>query len=154
MTSDEKVEQRIRIKFCVELGKTPTETKKLLESTNKGSGVSRALVYRWHKRYFEGRSSPYEDVRPERPSVIDETVTLTAQNAIHTDGCSTVRDIALRCGIGVATAHRLLTENINLIRLCARWIPRLLSPEDQNRTVEASRAFLKKWRTGSQSFID
>lgn len=141
MTSEEKVEQRIRIKFCVELGKTPMETKKLLETTSKGSGVSRALVYRWHKRYSEGRSTPYDDVKPGRPSVIDENVTSTVQNAIRKDGRSTVRDIALLCDIGVATAHKILTEKLNLVRLCARWVPRLLTLEDQNRRVAASRAF-------------
>lgn len=154
MTSEEKVEQRIRIKFCVELGKTPMETKKLLETTSKGSGVSRALVYRWHKRYSEGRSTPYDDVKPGRPSVIDENVTSTVQNAIRKDGRSTVRDIALLCDIGVATAHKILTEKLNLVRLCARWVPRLLTLEDQNRRVAASRAFLKKWRAGGENFLD
>ena len=115
MTSEEKAEQRIKIKFCVELGKTPMETKKLLETTGRGSDVSRALVYRLHKRFTEGRTTPYDDLKPGRPSVIDSKVTSQVQNLITQDGRSTVRDVALLCDIGVATAHRILTEELNMV---------------------------------------
>ena len=71
MTSEEKAEQLIKIKFCVELGKTPMETKTILKTTGRGSDVSRALVYRWYKRFTEGRTTPYDDLKPGRPSVID-----------------------------------------------------------------------------------
>ena len=48
---EDKVEERTYIFFCVELGKSPMETKQLLEKTQSGSSVSRALVYRWHRRF-------------------------------------------------------------------------------------------------------
>jgi len=44
--------------FCVEPGKQPIETKQLLEKTQSGNSVSRALVYRWHRRFSEDSSAP------------------------------------------------------------------------------------------------
>ena len=52
MSLEIKAKQQSFIKFCVELGKTPVEIKKMVEMTQNGSGVSRALVYRWHRRFF------------------------------------------------------------------------------------------------------
>ena len=57
MNSDVKAAQRSYIKFCVELGKTPIETKNMLKQTKSGSQVSRALVYRWHKRFTDDKST-------------------------------------------------------------------------------------------------
>ena len=59
MIFEVKAEQRSFIKFCVELGKTPVETKKMLEMTQSGSSVSRALVYRWHRRFTDDPVTPY-----------------------------------------------------------------------------------------------
>lgn len=57
MVTPSKEEQRAFIKFCVNLGKTPTETKQLLEQANNGRTVSRPLVFRWHKEFRDGRKS-------------------------------------------------------------------------------------------------
>lgn len=40
METPSKEEQRVFIKFCVNLGKTPTETKQLLEQANNGRTAS------------------------------------------------------------------------------------------------------------------
>lgn len=52
MKTDVKAEQQSCIKFCVELGRTPVQTKNTLKQTQCGKNVSRALVYRWHKLFL------------------------------------------------------------------------------------------------------
>ena len=42
----------------VEIVKSLMETKQLLEKTQSGNSVSRALVYRWHRRFIEDSSAP------------------------------------------------------------------------------------------------
>lgn len=39
-------------------------------------------------------------------------------------------------------------------RLCARWVPRLLTENDQQRRVAASKTFLKRWKAGGERFLD
>lgn len=120
MTSEIKAEQRSYIKFCVELGKTPAETKKLLEVTKSGSTVSRSLVYRWHKRFSEGRSSDDDEKHTGRRTIIDENLTLRVRHAILEDRRRTVREIGVICDMGKTTAHKVLTEQLNMERVCAR----------------------------------
>ena len=47
----DRVEHHTYINVCVELGKSLLEIKQLLEKTQRGSSVSKALVYRWHSRF-------------------------------------------------------------------------------------------------------
>lgn len=154
MENDVKAEQRSYIKFCVELGKTPMETKKMLEMTQSGRNVSRALVYRWHRRLSLDSSTPYTSKGAGRPTIIDESLTSDVTNALQKDARMTVRDIACSFDIGTATAHKILTEKLNMERVCARWVPRLLTDIDQQRRVSASRAFLKRWRAGGDRFLE
>ena len=67
-TLAEKVEQRTVIKFCVDIGKTPTETHKFLKQSEKHSKVSCSLIFKWHKRFVDGRDSLADDEREGRPS--------------------------------------------------------------------------------------
>ena len=59
MSFEIKVEQRYFIQFCVELGKTSIETKKILEMTQSGSDVSWVLDFGWHRRFTDDPLSPY-----------------------------------------------------------------------------------------------
>ena len=74
MASSERTEMRTIIKFCNDLGKTPTETYKMIRKTRGDSGVSRALVFKWHKRFSEGRDNLQDDKRPGRPTSIMSTL--------------------------------------------------------------------------------
>jgi hypothetical protein len=47
----QKVEQRAVIKFCVDIGKAPTDTHKFLKQSEKHSKVSRSLIFKWHVSY-------------------------------------------------------------------------------------------------------
>ena len=53
------IEQRINIKFCVKLGKTATETLKMLRDVYGASSMSRTRVFEWHKRFVEGGEDKY-----------------------------------------------------------------------------------------------
>jgi len=71
------------IKFCVNLGKTPTETKQLLEQANNGRHVSRQLVVRCHKEFRDGRKSAIDKKRRGRPSVIDDKLKRASVRPSH-----------------------------------------------------------------------
>ena len=64
-------ETRAIIKFCVDLGKTPTETMKMMKDANRSSNVSRSLVFKWHKRFSEGRESLQDDTGRGRKRIVN-----------------------------------------------------------------------------------
>ena len=91
-------EQRIDLKFLVRLGKTPTETLNLLNQVCGDNAMSR--VFKWHKRFKEGREELEEDPRSGRPSASrnDKNIELLRQK-VRGDLRLTVRMIANELGI-------------------------------------------------------
>ena len=60
------IEQRINIKVCVKLGKTATETLKMLRDVYGDSSMFRTRVFEWHKRFVEGREDVEDDTKSGR----------------------------------------------------------------------------------------
>ena len=51
------VETRVTINFSVKLGMTPTQTYGKMTAANMNYKVSRRLIFKWHKRFRDGRES-------------------------------------------------------------------------------------------------
>ena len=45
------------IKFCYDLGKTPTQTLKMIEQTKREPFLSRELVFKWHCIFADSQDS-------------------------------------------------------------------------------------------------
>ena len=53
-----------------------------------------------------------------------------------------VRELADMVGISKSAVHRILTENLDMRKLCARQMPRLLTMEQKQRREDASIEYL------------
>ena len=146
-------EQRAVIKFCVNLGKSPTETKQMIDMAGDGAHVSRSMVFKWHKRFRDGRESIDDDERPGRPTEIGDAIIDDIRHAVQEDGRITVREISELFDLSTSTVHTILTENLKLERLSARWVPRLLKEDEMKERVRASNAFLRRWRKEGDEFL-
>ena len=95
----------------------------MLQMTQSGSSVSRALVYRWHRCFTDDPSTLYGANGGGRPKSVAESLKSEVFNALREDTRLNIRDIAVQFDIGYATAHS------------AHWIPRLLTYNDRQRRV-------------------
>ena len=63
----EEQEQRVCIKFCVKLGRNVEETFEMLRTAFVVQCLSCARIFKWHKRFKEGRDSVDDNPRSGRP---------------------------------------------------------------------------------------
>ena len=155
ITFSNKVEQRAVIKFCVDIGKTPTETHKFIKQSVTHSNVSRSLVFKWHMRFSDGRGSLIDDKREGRLSFkTSDVVKNEVRDVIDGDRRLTVREVANKCIISKTTVHEILVQELHMNRICARWVPRMLSEENMTNRTEASRQFLRKFSQSGIGFLD
>ncbi|CAG2240625.1 unnamed protein product [Mytilus edulis] len=118
----------------------------------KNANVSRSLVFKWHKRFGDGRDNLEDDEREGRPSFRkSETIKDEVLNVINSDRRLTVREVADKCDISKTTAHHILANDLNMNRVCARWVPRLLTAEFYKR-MELSNQFIKNVSRGGIRF--
>ena len=60
---EDTLEERYAIKFCFKLGKNATEMYGMLQTAFQPSCMNRASVFKWHKRFKEGREYVRDDER-------------------------------------------------------------------------------------------
>ena len=63
-------------------------------------------------------------------------------NVIESDRRKTVREVAVSAGCNKSTAQLVLTEDLGLSHVSARWVLRLLSEEEKSARFDASIRFL------------
>jgi transposase len=65
--SDENLEQRISIKFCVQFGKSVSETLALLTVAYGEYVVKKSSVSEWQRRFMEGQEDLQDNPRSGQP---------------------------------------------------------------------------------------
>ena len=89
-TSTFRTEQRAVIKHCASMGMTPTDTFKFVQSDKSKPSCSRALVFRWHKRFTEGVDDIGNMKRSGRPKVTMDKVVRLVRETLNEDRRRTV----------------------------------------------------------------
>ena len=120
------IEQRINIKFCVKLGKTATETLKMLRDVYGDSSMSRTRVFELHKRFVEGREDVEDDPKSGRPctSTTDTNIKKVRQ-LLRSDRRLTIRVIANEVEIDKETVRTILVDISGMRKVCAKMVPKL-----------------------------
>ena len=124
------------IKFCANLGKSATETLTMIQQTFGDQSLSRGRVFQWHARFKTGRTSVDDDEYTGRPSSCTTPETVTRiQDLVHQDRRRTIQDIAEEVGISYGTCQRVLTEELGMHRVTAKFVPRILTAEQKQLRV-------------------
>ena len=133
-------EQRWAIKFCTKLDKTAAETHELLKQAYEEFALSYVQVTRWMKKFKGGQEGVDDDPRSGRPSTSqsDENVT-RVRELLNADRRMTVRLLADTLDIPKTVVHRIVTEELNMRKVCAKLVPKLLSDKQKaDRVLIAS----------------
>lgn len=147
-------EQRYSVKFCVLMGKSRSETLSMIQSTYGTAAMSRTRIYEWYNTFKDDPTCEPTDLpRTGRPSV-KAGKAHEIEALLRSDRRLTVRDIALKTGLGSASVHDIIINELNMTKVCARWVPRLLTSQQKLQRVADSRAFLKQYRQLGDRFLE
>jgi len=124
----EKMEQRICIKFCFKNG---IKCSTVLEMLNVAFGefsMNKTSVYKWYKRFQEGREDVEDDERPGRPSTstIDDNVEKVKKMIIDNRRII-IREVADDVGISFGSCQAIFSNVLGMKRVAAKFVPKLLN---------------------------
>ena len=118
------------IDFFFHLGKTGAETYEMLQAPFGESCLSLSKTFEWYSPFKSGRRSFEDDPCPGRPSTshTEETVA-RVRKIIRADRRLTIREVAEEVRIAFGTCQKILTEDLQMRRVTAKFVPRLLTAE-------------------------
>ena len=112
------------------------------------SNISQATVYRWYKHFNSGNFDVNDEHRSGRPrsGITPENISAVL-NCINEDARYTLEDLARIVGISTATVHRILTKHIKVSKVCARWVPHILTDAQKAQRLQSAKLLLKKYKS-------
>ena len=143
-----ELEQRTNIKYHVKLGKSGNEIREMLVQVYGDNAMKKTTVYKWVKRFSEGRESVTDEERSGRPATsrTEENVAKIHQ-IVRENRQLTVRSIAEQVNIDTETVRKILTEDPD-IRCVQKWSQR---SSKKNKSKEKSHFAKTFWR-GKMTF--
>ena len=126
--------------------------------------MSRTRVYEWFKRFQDGRQNVQSDERSGRP-VTSKTETNIAdvRSAVRENRRIIVRELSEDLHVSYGSVQSILTEDLGMRRVSAKFVPKLLSADEKENCLSAAQDlldyaendenFLKTVVTGDESWF-
>ena len=131
----DKISEKAVFQYLHKKGLTPKDIHNDMVATLGKDAPSYATVKRYVVEFKHGRQSLEDDPRPGRPvTVATPEMVNKVHDIVMTDRRVTERYIASTVGISQERVHSILTEDLEMRKLLARWVPRLLTV-DQKHTM-------------------
>lgn len=87
-------------------------------------------------------------------SAVCSSIKDSVKDMINCDRRTTVRAIANELFVSVSTVHGILTKELGMSKVSARWVPRLLKDNKKDCRVRCSQAFLSRFDAEGDEFLD
>jgi len=99
-------------------------------------GYSSPSVKNWFNEFQRGRTSVFDEPRPGAPKTATaEDNVRKIHDLVLADRRLNIREIAETVGMSKDRVGHILREMLVMRKLAARWVPRLLTPDNFSETV-------------------
>jgi len=125
-------EQRVAVKFCLKASLSVTETLILVQKAYGNKALNRSNVFRWYSWFWDGRELVEDDQKGGLPKSTRTGVNIAAVADLVKNGHQiTSSMIAESLNIPNTVVLRILKEDLGKRKLCARFVPHSLTPEQR-----------------------
>jgi len=107
--------------------------------------MKETAVCKWVKHFSDGRESVTDEERSGQPatSKTEENIVKIPQ-IVRENRQLTVRSIAEQLNIDIETVRKILTEDLDMRKVCAKMVPKGLNEEQKQRRVTICRDLLER----------
>ena len=129
-------------------GKQQQKLSRCFESLFKEEALSQARVYEWFSRFKRGDMSLEDQPRSGRPSTsrTDENIK-KIHDVIMFDCHRTIDELEALTGVSWSSCQRILTEELHMKRVAAKFVPRLLLEDQRANRLDVCREMKDQLKT-------
>ena len=142
------------IRFLKAKGEGPAEILKQIVAVY-GSVMDRQNVTEWCSEFSEGRTDVHDELRSGRPSLISEDFLQEFEGKIPANRRVTKRVTSHHYrSVFETTIHEAVTEKLGYRKLCARWVPKMLTEDHKTKRMGFALHFLTRYAQEGDDFLD
>lgn len=143
-TMMKKIEHRAVIKFLTKQGKSQKIIHEEMVAVYQDCAPSLSTVQKWSSEFKRGRESIEDDPRSGGPvSGTTEENVKKVEKLVLEDARIKIKMLADMTHLSVGTIHAILHDHLNLSKVSARWVPRMLTAPQKQVRVECCKEFLE-----------
>ena len=107
--------------------------------------MSSSLVLRWVRLFHEGRGNVDDDLWSGRPSVVNEDLVRAVEEKSRENRRFTITSLSLYFPqISRSLLHEFVSDKQKFRKLCARWVPKILTEEHRSKRQASALDFLTR----------
>lgn len=149
-----KHDLRTVIKFHVLLKRNATEIHQIMTDALGEVCPSYETIRRWVNAILQGKTDVGDECRSGRPvSASTADIVEKIEELLQEDRRITTRQIAYALDISKDTAHHILTDTLGKRKICAKWVPHILTEEQRQCRMTTCAAHLRKFRREGRNFL-
>jgi len=150
----DKIEYRVVIKFCVKEGLTPNEIHSKFIKVYGDSSPLLSTIKKCAAHFKCGRTSLEDDPCEGRPkSATTPQIIEQVHNMVLDDWQIKVREIAETKGISKECVGYILHKELDMKKLCTRWVLRLLTADQKCTHMKISEQCLEHFNKNKTDFV-
>jgi len=112
----------------------------MLQEAFGDNAIHQSKTFLWYRRFKDERTSVDDDERYGRPTTSTTPENIAkVREAILADHRQTIHDVCEIVGLSYGTVQRILADNLNMRRISARFVPRLLNDNQKALRVSVGR---------------
>uniref|UniRef100_A0A3Q0T381 Mos1 transposase HTH domain-containing protein n=1 Tax=Amphilophus citrinellus TaxID=61819 RepID=A0A3Q0T381_AMPCI len=114
-----------------------------------------STVQKWAAEFKRGRESLEDDPRSGRPVTATTRENIDrVHHMVMDDSRLTVNQIANAVGISRERVENILHNELGMSKISARWVPRLLTPDQKHTRLVTSQANLALFEANPDDFLE
>ncbi|GFX70267.1 histone-lysine N-methyltransferase SETMAR [Trichonephila clavipes] len=156
-TIDQPADCEIRsvIRFLTAKNVSAAEIHRQISDVYGPNAMSSSKVRKWMRAFKDGRENVHDEPRSGRPSVITDDLINALDENIREDRRFTISTLALEFpNVGRTTLHKVVSKKLKFRKLCARWVPRLLTEEHKLKRMACALDFLDRYHKEGDQFLE
>lgn len=120
-----------------------------------GDVMNEASVRKWCIMFNGGRTNVHDEERSGRPSVVTDELKRRIEEKIQEDRRFTIDGLSLFFPeISRTVLYTIVSEDLAYKKVCARWVPRILTDEHKQKRMGAALTFLIRYDKDGEQFLN
>lgn len=150
-----KCEIRSVIRFLNAQQVKPIEIYRQIKAVYGEDAMNESSVRKWCIMFKQGRTNVHDEDRSGRPSLVTDELKQKVDEKILENRrftLTTLHDFFPQ--ISRSLLHEIVTDHLGYKKMCARWVPKILTDDHKAKRMGAALEFLTQYDKDGDQFLD